>query len=490
MLDRFIIKGLFGEKNIDIDFGNDSVILTGDNGFGKTTILNILYNLLVGNVNELIEYDFDKATVILNREFKSIEEISVIKRKEKNVTSLLFRYFFGYDGNFDEKVVFCPKFEKDNYIRVFIFDSYEQYNDFYLDEKHLGFQFDYHETILDLSKEMGESALYRGVKKLNKSILYFPTYRRIDLELSEYMKNRSSNRRYNELKIDEFNNFSDRDRRVVGISNEDVSNILRDYSQEINEVTSKSLNNLMKNFVKKFIVSIIEEDERTAVMNVSLSKSLEEETFKKLTNLNNILSLDIDKGKIEEFSNSYSKKNEELLSLLNTPNITGDSANTLMSILKNSAPWISYLEILEQLIEEYQVKLKKVLYSFDYINRNIRDFTNRKIYLKNNSNGDIDIIKNEKIVSFKKLSTGEKQIFTFFVYCAMSLPSNNSIPSLVIIDEPELSLHVKWQTKLLTSILEKQNIKVFSATHSPYILRDVKNNSIKALSLKGDDYAR
>lgn len=491
MINRFIIKSLFGEKNVSISFKDQSVVLTGDNGYGKTTILNILYNILVGNVNELIEYEFDKATVVLNKDFKAVKEIVVIKRKEKHYTSLLFRYNYNSFDDTEEKIVFCHKFEKDTHIRINIFNRYEDYINFTIRENHPTYQFDDHETMIDLAKQMDESRLYGVLKKMNESILYFPTYRRIDLEISEYMKHNNITRRYNELRMDEFNNFSYKDRRVVGISNQDIAGILKEYSQKINEVTSKSLNNLMKDFVKKFIISIMEDDENSPFLKVSTSKSLELETYEKLSNLNNILSLDIDRKMIGEFSNSYSKKNEEMLYLLNTKNSENqDAIKTISSILKNNAPWISYLEILENLIEEYQFELKKVLYSFEYINSNIKNFTNNKMYLRKNNNSDIDIVKNDKKVSFKKLSTGEKQIFTFFVYCAIRLPHTDKLPALVIIDEPELSLHVKWQTKLLKSLLEKNNIKVFAATHSPYILRDIKTEQIRVLSLKGDNYEK
>ena len=49
MLKKVTIKNLFDKEDINIDFSKRSVIITGDNGNGKTTILNIIYNVLVGN---------------------------------------------------------------------------------------------------------------------------------------------------------------------------------------------------------------------------------------------------------------------------------------------------------------------------------------------------------------------------------------------------------------------------------------------------------
>ena len=46
---KLIIKELFGNKNITIDFIKDVQVLVGINGVGKTTILNIINDLLLNN---------------------------------------------------------------------------------------------------------------------------------------------------------------------------------------------------------------------------------------------------------------------------------------------------------------------------------------------------------------------------------------------------------------------------------------------------------
>ncbi|PSU86980.1 hypothetical protein C0W35_21900 [Photobacterium kishitanii] len=46
---KLIIKELFGSKNITIDFIKDVQVLVGINGVGKTTILNIINDLLLNN---------------------------------------------------------------------------------------------------------------------------------------------------------------------------------------------------------------------------------------------------------------------------------------------------------------------------------------------------------------------------------------------------------------------------------------------------------
>jgi len=45
---RFEIKKLHGYKNVDLRLDDNTVILVGENGAGKTTILHLFYYLLSG----------------------------------------------------------------------------------------------------------------------------------------------------------------------------------------------------------------------------------------------------------------------------------------------------------------------------------------------------------------------------------------------------------------------------------------------------------
>ena len=78
--------------------------------------------------------------------------------------------------------------------------------------------------------------------------------------------------------------------------------------------------------------------------------------------------------------------------------------------------------------------------------------------------GGITAGKAKNAISSDKLSSGEKQILSFLCYNAF----NKNIP--VFIDEPELSLHVDWQSLLLPTLLEQATgNQFFVATHSPFI---------------------
>ena len=82
-----------------------------------------------------------------------------------------------------------------------------------------------------------------------------------------------------------------------------------------------------------------------------------------------------------------------------------------------------------------------------------------------------------------ELSSGEKQLFLRTLAIKMLNPEN----SIILIDEPELSLHPKWQQKIV-DVYRKigKNNQIIIATHSPHILGSVKKENIMLLD-KNDD---
>lgn len=83
--------------------------------------------------------------------------------------------------------------------------------------------------------------------------------------------------------------------------------------------------------------------------------------------------------------------------------------------------------------------------------------------------------KNNKRFSVDELSTGEKQIV---FRGAVLLKNVNGINSgVVLVDEPELSMHPKWQQRILQyyrnlfTVNGVQNVQMIFATHSEYVIK-------------------
>jgi predicted ATP-binding protein involved in virulence len=90
------------------------------------------------------------------------------------------------------------------------------------------------------------------------------------------------------------------------------------------------------------------------------------------------------------------------------------------------------------------------------------------------------------------LSSGEKQLFIRTLAIKMLEPVN----SIILIDEPEISLHPKWQQKIL-EVYQKigKNNQIIVATHSPHIIGSVPKENLVVLTkekeqikaIKGED---
>lgn len=95
----------------------------------------------------------------------------------------------------------------------------------------------------------------------------------------------------------------------------------------------------------------------------------------------------------------------------------------------------------------------------------------KEIYFKNYQSNEIKL---------KNLSDGEKKIITK-VFPLFISPIKNSV---ILIDEPESSLHPNWQNEIInlyTKIAEKNNNQIIIATHSPHIVSAVENKYVKVL---------
>ena len=81
-----------------------------------------------------------------------------------------------------------------------------------------------------------------------------------------------------------------------------------------------------------------------------------------------------------------------------------------------------------------------------------------------------------------RLSAGEKQMLSFLCYNTFN--ENTAI----FIDEPELSLHVDWQRRLLPTLLEQgTGNQFFFATHSPFIYAKYPDKEIQLSEDRGGD---
>lgn len=81
--------------------------------------------------------------------------------------------------------------------------------------------------------------------------------------------------------------------------------------------------------------------------------------------------------------------------------------------------------------------------------------------------GKIKINQQGKNVELINLSSGEKQLLILLSHARFASTRKNAF----IVDEPEISLHMRWQEMLVDSLLsESKGNQFIFATHSPEIV--------------------
>ena len=103
--------------------------------------------------------------------------------------------------------------------------------------------------------------------------------------------------------------------------------------------------------------------------------------------------------------------------------------------------------------------------------------------------------KYEKNISIDDLSSGEKQIVYRGSFLLKDLNALNG--AFVFIDEPEISLHPKWQMKIMeyykgifTNSHGIQTSQIFAVTHSPFVIHNENRRNDKVLVIKRDDQGK
>jgi len=118
----------------------------------------------------------------------------------------------------------------------------------------------------------------------------------------------------------------------------------------------------------------------------------------------------------------------------------------------------------------------------EYINIIFKDLDTQIEFDSRDGEGNL-FFRNKKgreKFSIDKLSTGEKILMSKVLYLYLENINNN----VILIDEPELSLHPSWQNRVLKiyeNFAKQNNCQIIIATHSPHIIGSAKPEYIRLL---------
>ena len=169
-----------------------------------------------------------------------------------------------------------------------------------------------------------------------------------------------------------------------------------------------------------------------------------------------------------------------------------DAYQRVASFLDRQTGFEEVLDSREEFEKKYRTKprIKNVVKQIDLVEKKIEEVIAPRHrfqeLLESMYSGSKRIVFSEKEITIEvpdktkirlpALSSGEKQLFF------ISLEAIDSGNSSLIIDEPELSMHVDWQKKLVGSLrVLNPRMQLIMATHSPEIMADLADEKIFSL---------
>jgi energy-coupling factor transporter ATP-binding protein EcfA2 len=114
-------------------------------------------------------------------------------------------------------------------------------------------------------------------------------------------------------------------------------------------------------------------------------------------------------------------------------------------------------------------ELKKIKYPQTRFLEIINDLFSETGKSINKDKNQIEFLLGDKEITPFQLSSGEKQLLIIL----LTVLVQDIKPSILFMDEPEISLHIEWQKKIIKYIRElNPNVQVIIATHSPALIME------------------
>ncbi len=415
---RIKIDQLFDIFDYDIPFGeNENVkILTGPNGYGKTMVLNIIFNLFNRKFLFFQRLIFERIEICL--EDQICIEISRKNQEEKSDVRIVFREY----GKIFEEVEISSK----------VHAEFEQKIKRYLpirkidDERYLDQMED---TIVSLEELLDK---------------YSDRIPELSIDRIHEVKSKEAN-----AVLDSINVHLIREQRLF----RKVKAPERKFRDERDETI---MTETIQTYAIELKQSISQYSQRSFVTSQELDSSFPD----RLINEKNLLSaIEYDRR-----FNLLKLKQEKLAKF----GLYEGTQKLLRYSPEDAKALLVYLEDLEKKLGVFDILLEKLELFTDILNQ--RRFTFKSIKISREKGFYFETSKG-KALGLTQLSSGEQHE----VVLLYELIFNAKQDVLVLVDEPEISLHVTWQKKFLDDLLriiEIQKFHVLIATHSPSIINN------------------
>lgn len=418
------VKGFWGRTGASASFFTDVTIFIGLNGTGKTTFINLISAVLTVDLFQLSSLQFEEITINLiepNKKYK--RKITVVNSQEPSSAFNAYSIYEYKVGTRTYTVSLTPDArlrkplsEKES-LRYLSPDTRREYMSLKREISSL--------------VEISQISVYRQVT--SESFEGDPRQRAtaVDERLQQLFERFS---RY-QLKLE-----TQLNERSTRFQQEALGSLL--YNEEFDEFDSHRLEDISE-------------------MDLETQGDRLSSAFKELGI----------QGKSEQITKHIDKLRDALKGLKESPKRV--SVNNVFAL-----PLIYRTNRIIDLLNKSEEDKKKIIEPRQRFFDTLRSFMTNKKFQYDNKFGalffSLDGVAEDTFI-WSSLSSGEKQLLIQFM--EVVLQEGKSL--IFIADEPELSLHVTWQEKLLKALRDlNENAQLIVATHSPDIVAEFSENVI------------
>ncbi|HEX5155408.1 MAG TPA: AAA family ATPase [Parafilimonas sp.] len=422
-IEKVKIEKFWDDKEVNLKFKDDVNFLIGVNGSGKTTIINLIAATLKADFVTLDRFQFKKITVtlkpyIIDSKTKKTAFIEVEKADKENSPY--------------PSIIFKIKRYEDNEPKKYLLD------------------------------ELEESHIYRvtGISNIHRKIVRGSKFERdVNVALEELVN-------VSWLSIHRTSSpFMKREERSfessIDLKIEELQIDLVKYFSQLNRKYTLETEKFQK-FIFESLIDTLPEDSSLFARNIDSEK--EKDSLKQIFAL-----FKLNQNTINTKLENYFKAYDSSLKKINQKQGLGiEDLSYLIGIRRIHSVAQEWNKVVDT-----QKNINKPKETFLIV---INSLLQRKELIINEKNELIVKTQSGKIFPLTNLSSGEKQLL---IILGQSLLQEQKT-HIYIADEPELSLHVEWQEKLVISLKSiNPNSQIIFATHSPDIVGQFESSVIK-----------
>lgn len=449
-INSFSARSVHGYMRFDFEFKANPTILTGPNGSGKTTALRMMQALLTPSIRDMLVIDFTEASIELSEGSKNI---AIAAKKSR-----------------DKLTVYTSSELVPLEVPLSLLQDIELE---YADSRRVA------ETSRLLRVKYSDNPTFKFISQLES-----PLFLGLDRRNSGFQDEYSP--------LPDMNDFTAREYVVHGRSGKairgslgaglaEMQALVRDAYRRVRRLKDAQAERLRR----KLLLTGFKYEEVAHVGfgrfdHDTPSLSREDLTIQRYELIAALRAVGIDEGEARKEIDPFFDRVMKLADRVKHSKGRFDihDSQAMLEALLNQASLRRLRELVET-VREFNSKSEQLLNRFqsfvECINRFFAD-SHKKIEI--DPLGAIKVHRPDGTeVPLEALSSGERQLLVMFGHVFFSSFGNRS--NAFVIDEPELSLHLRWQEVLLQEMMDSSSrAQIIIATHSPEIVGELTTNCV------------